>query len=180
MKYYGKYRGVVAVNVDPLGIARIMALCPALATTPLSWALPAVPWGGAALGTFVVPPVGAGVWIEFEQGDIDYPIWSGCYWNAPEEVPAQAKALLAQPGIAIQGPFLNSIVLGPGDSGTGSVSLRCGDASIEMSGLGGIVMTSGIATITVQAGNIAITNGVASISLEGPLVSVNDGALDVL
>jgi len=179
-KYYGKYRGVVVDNLDPLGIARVIATCPALATSTLSWALPALPWGGADTGTFIVPPVGTGVWIEFEQGDIDYPIWTGCYWSVAEEVPSQAKALLFQPGIVIQGPFLNSLVLGPGDTGTGGVSLRCGDVSLEMSALGGIVLTSGTATITVQVGSIEISNGVASIALDGPLVTVNDGALEVL
>jgi len=34
------------------------------------------------MGLFALPSVGAGVWIEFEHGDPDYPIWSGC-WNPP-------------------------------------------------------------------------------------------------
>jgi len=45
------------------------------------WALPCVPYAGKGVGLFLIPPVNAFVWIEFEQGDLDYPIWSGCFWG---------------------------------------------------------------------------------------------------
>ena len=54
--------------------------------------MPCVPLAGKQMGTFVVPPIGAGVWIEFEQGDPDYPIWTGCFWGIAAEVPALALA----------------------------------------------------------------------------------------
>jgi len=38
--------------------------------------------------------LGAGVWIEFEHGDPDYPIWSGCWFGSVAEVP---PVLLAPP-----------------------------------------------------------------------------------
>ena len=44
----------------------------------------------AASGLFLVPPVGANVWVEFEAGDPDYPIWAGCFWGTGE-VPALAR-----------------------------------------------------------------------------------------
>jgi hypothetical protein len=178
--FYGKYRGVVVDNVDPLELGRIMPTCPAISSGSLTWALPCVPWGGQAVGTFIIPPIGAGVWLEFEQGDIDYPIWTGCYWNRPEEVPLAARALLFEPGIAIQGQQLNSIVLGPGQSGAGSVVLQCGTASIELSEAEGIVMTSGPASVSIRIGAIQISNGLASIELSSGGVSVNDGALEIL
>ena len=46
----------------------------------------------AGVGFFLVPPVGANVWVEFEAGDPDYPIWTGCFWG-PGEVPAPAAAV---------------------------------------------------------------------------------------
>ncbi len=179
-RFYGKYRGVVVDNLDPLGMARVLAACPAIADGPLTWAMPCVPWGGDQVGTFIVPPSGAGVWIEFEQGDIDYPIWTGCYWNEPEEIPALARALLGQPGIAVQGAALNGIVLGNGPTGSGSLTLKCAGASIDISEAEGIVITSGAARIAIQIGEIEISNGIASIVLSGPTVTVNDGALEVL
>ena len=43
--------------------------------------MPCVPYAGSGVGFFAVPPVGANVWVEFEGGDPDYPIWSGCFWG---------------------------------------------------------------------------------------------------
>ena len=77
-KFYGKYRGTVISNEDPLQIGRIMALVPDVSNVmPTSWAMPCLPAVGIQYGICVLPPLGAGVWIEFEQGDPDYPIWTG-------------------------------------------------------------------------------------------------------
>jgi hypothetical protein len=92
-RYYGKYRGTVINNIDPEQRGRIMALVPdVLGIIPSSWAMPCVPIAGKQEGVFVVPQIGAGVWIEFEQGDPDYPIWVGGFWGAFAEVPTAALA----------------------------------------------------------------------------------------
>lgn len=88
MPNYGKYRGKVIDPVDPLQLGRIIALVPAISELPLSWAMPATPYAGAGVGFFAIPPVGANVWIEFEGGDVNYPIWTGCFWGEGE-VPAE-------------------------------------------------------------------------------------------
>ena len=86
--YFGKYRGKVENNVDPLQLGRIQVSVPAvLGEGTLSWAMPCVPYAGAGVGFFAVPPTGANVWVEFEGGDPDYPIWAGCFWGTGE-VPA--------------------------------------------------------------------------------------------
>ena len=176
-KSYGKYRGVVADNLDPLMIGRIVAVCPAIGDGPLTWALPCVPWGGPQTGMFVVPPVGAGVWIEFEQGDIDYPIWTGCFWSDPEEVPLLSTALGNQPGVAIANDLQTGIVLSAGPTG-GTITLQSADASIEISAQG-ILISAGATSIELELDVITITNGEASIVIAGPSVTVNDGALEV-
>ena len=82
-RFYGKYRGIVT-DVDASTL-RIKATVPAvLGQTPTGWCLPCVPYAGADVGFFFVPEAGAGVWIEFEGGDVSYPIWSGCYWRTGE------------------------------------------------------------------------------------------------
>ena len=97
-RYFGKYRGTVVENADPMMIGRILAIVPDVSNTfPTSWAMPCLPWGGIQTGVFCVPPIGAGVWVEFEQGDPDYPVWTGCYWGSAAEVPA--AALLSPPPI---------------------------------------------------------------------------------
>jgi hypothetical protein len=84
MPNYGKYRGKVVDPVDPLQLGRIVAIVPAISEMPLSWAMPATPYAGDGVGFFAIPPIGANVWIEFEGGDPNYPIWTGCFWGEGE------------------------------------------------------------------------------------------------
>ncbi|QIG49847.1 hypothetical protein G5V57_20255 [Nordella sp. HKS 07] len=84
-KVFGKHKGTVASNLDPEGYGRIQAFVPrVLKGVPSGWAWPCVPYGGPTSGFFSVPPPGAGVWIEFEDGDTSQPIWTGCYWGRGE------------------------------------------------------------------------------------------------
>ena len=81
-QYFGKYRGFVLNNIDPMQLGRILPEVPSVSPN-LPWAMPCVPYPGPNFaGALVIPPVGSSVWIEFEQGNIDYPIWSGCFWTA--------------------------------------------------------------------------------------------------
>src|SRR5258706_14152752 len=92
-RFYGKYRGTVINNVDPLQIGRIQVMVPDVSNViPSSWAMPCVPIAGKQMGTYIVPQAGAGVWVEFEQGNPDYPIWVGGFWGSAAEVPALALA----------------------------------------------------------------------------------------
>jgi hypothetical protein len=96
-RYYGKYRGLVVNNVDPLQLGRLQAMVPeVLGESPSGWAQPCAPYGGTACGFFAIPPVGAGVWIEFEAGDVSRPIWAGTWW-ATGEVPMDQLGVPAQP-----------------------------------------------------------------------------------
>src|SRR5438045_8574732 len=93
--FYGKYRGVVTDNKDPLMIGRVRAKVPdVLGDAESGWAMPCAPFGGSGMGFFALPAVGAGVWIEFEQGNPDYPIWSGCWFGSQSEIPS---SLLSPP-----------------------------------------------------------------------------------
>src|SRR5919109_2177280 len=95
-RFYGKYRGIVTVNVDPLNLGRLKAMVPeVLGEVPSSWASPCTPYAGIGAGFFAIPPIGAGVWIEFEAGDPSRPIWAGAWWAAGE-VPADQTGVPAQ------------------------------------------------------------------------------------
>ncbi len=90
-KFFGKYRGQVIDNKDPLYLGRIQVTVPAiLGDGRLSWALPSTPYAGKAVGFFAIPPVGTNIWVEFEGGDADYPIWTGCFWGQ-NELPKNAQ-----------------------------------------------------------------------------------------
>jgi hypothetical protein len=170
-KYYGKFRGTVINNIDPLQIGRIQVMVPDVsALLPTSWAMPCVPIAGKQQGMFVLPQIGAGVWVEFEQGDPDYPIWVGGYWGIVAEVPALA---LAPPPI----PPGQNIVL----QTTGQATLILSD-SAPTPASGGIVLKSATgATIVVNDSGIYIQNGKgASIIMTGPTVNINTGALTIV
>jgi uncharacterized protein involved in type VI secretion and phage assembly len=120
-KFYGIYRGTVVNNVDPMQMGRIMAMVPDVGSiTPSTWAMPAVPLAGKLMGTFMVPQIGAGVWIQFEAGDPDYPVWTGGWWGTAAEVPTLALAgVPGDPNIVLQTTLQNSIVISdlPGPTG---------------------------------------------------------------
>lgn len=169
-KFYGKYRGTVVNNVDPLQIGRIQVSVPDVSVIPGTWAMPCMPIAGKQEGIFMVPQIGAGVWVEYEQGNPDYPIWVGGFWGSFAEVPALALVPPAIPpgqNIVVQTTAQNAVVIS--DSPPTPVS-------------GGIVLKSTTgAMIVVNDSGIYIQNGKgASITLIGPTVTVNMGALVVI
>jgi Type VI secretion system/phage-baseplate injector OB domain len=170
-RFYGKYRGLVVENIDPEQIGRVLVQVPdVLGEIPSSWAMPCVPAAGIQAGCFVVPPIGSQVWVEFEQGDPDYPIWSGGFWGLAAEVPIFA---IAPPAI----PPGGNIVL----QTTGQNMIMVSDAPPSPV-TGGIVLKSvSGAMIVVNETGIYISNGQgAIITLTGPAVDVNLGALTVI
>jgi hypothetical protein len=170
-RYYGKYRGLVIENIDPQQIGRVLLEVPdVLGLTPSSWAMPCVPAAGPQAGCFVIPPIGSQVWVEFEQGDPDYPIWTGGFWGLVAEVPVFATAPPAIP------PGQNIVL-----QTTGQNMLLVSDAP-PTPATGGIILksTSG-AMIVVNDSGIYISNGQgAAITLVGPTVDVNLGGLTVI
>lgn len=90
-KFFGKYRGKVTSCQDPQNLGRIQVSVPAvLGQGRLSWAMPCTPYAGKDIGLFAIPPVGSNIWVEFEGGDLDSPIWSGCFWGEGE-LPENAR-----------------------------------------------------------------------------------------
>ena len=165
--YFGKFRATVVNNVDPLQIGRIQVMCPDVSSlVPTTWAMPCVPVAGINMGVFTVPMPGAGVWIEFEQGDPNFPIWVGGYWGLAAEVPLLAHLVPpGVPGFTIQTMLKNGIVISDTPGPTGGIQIQT---------------TTG-AMISVSDVGIIISNGKgAIISMLGPAVDINAGALTVI
>jgi uncharacterized protein involved in type VI secretion and phage assembly len=166
-KYYGKYRATVLDNIDPMQMGRIMVQVADVSNViPSSWAMPCLPFAGIQSGFYAVPAIGSGVWVEFEQGDPDYPIWVGCYWGSAAEVPA--LALAAPPAIqqvVVQTTQMNTLVISDVPGPTGGIILKS---------------TSG-ALIAINDIGITIDNGQgATIVMTGPSITINEGALEVV
>lgn len=170
-RYYGKYRGLVIENIDPEQMGRVLVQVPdVLGEIPSSWAMPCVPAAGIQSGCFIVPPIGSQVWVEFEQGNPDYPIWTGGFWGLVADVPVLATAPPAIPpgqNIVLQTTGQNMIMVSdaPPSPVTGGIVLK---------GVSG-------AMLVINETGIYISNGQgAMITLVGPTVDINLGALTVV
>jgi hypothetical protein len=180
-RYYGIYRGTVVQNVDPMQLGRIMVTVPDVGSiTPSTWATPCVPLAGKQEGTFMVPQVGAGVWVQFEAGDPDKPVWTGGWWGNALEVPtASMVPPPIPPGqtIVIQTTLQHLLLI----SDAPPLAMEAPVPPPAPPGTGGIVLRSPTgAMIVVNDTGIFLNNGKgASIELLGPSVMINKIALVV-
>lgn len=153
-RFYGKYRGSVT-DVDAATL-RIKAKVPAvLGDADSGWCMPCVPYAGKNAGLAFLPETGSGVWIEFEGGDVSYPIWVGCYWREGE-IPSDAT------------PTVKAIV-----TAEGAKLLFDDDAKT-------VTLTdSNENKVTLSSDGIALERGSKKVLVSDSKVSVNDGALEV-
>ncbi len=159
-QFLGKYRGTVVNNIDLERRNRIQAIVPDISSViPTSWAEACMPPGHA-----YIPMIGAGVWIEFEQGDPDYPIWSGSIAGSAIDVPLAAN--LTPPGVP-QTTIASSVT---------QHSITVSDSPAT----GIMLKTPGVTMISMtDGGGIIITNGAAAISMQGPVITIT-GTIVVL
>jgi hypothetical protein len=152
-RFFGKYRAVV-VDTDAQTM-RIKASVPSVLGEQTSgWARPCTPFAGPSMGFAFVPAVGSGVWIEFEGGDVSYPIWTGCYWHdgdQPSDATSSVLAIVTSAG--------QKILLDTG--GTITVSDQNGN------------------TVTLDSSGITLQGGGQSVALGNSGVNVNNGSLEV-
>lgn len=170
--YYGKYRATVINNVDPLQIGRIQVMVPDVsAIAPSSWAMPCLPMSGINSGVFALPLKGAGVWVEFEQGNPDHPIWVGGYWGLPAETPVLAKTVPpGMPGLTMQTTTLNGVVIND-TPGAGGVTIFCRGIPMVQVTDAGIMIGNGKGAAITMVGS--------AMSVVGFPVDINVGALTV-
>ena len=153
-RYFGKYRGVV-IDVDAATM-RVKASVPSvLGGVTSGWAAPCVPYAGPQVGFMMLPEIGGGVWIEFEGGDVSFPIWTGCYWNSGD-IPSSAASTL------------KAIVTAAGTLGfdTSANSVTVKDATQN--------------TVVIDSSGVTTTAGAGSVAVAAAGVSVNNGALEVM
>lgn len=160
-QYFGKYRGTCINNVDPMRQGRLQISCPqVLGANVMNWAMPCVPFAGMGEGFYMLPQVGSNLWIEFEAGNPDLPIWCGGFWG-PGQLPSNATL-----------PTTRTIK-------TLTAELTLDDTL----GITAQVMPPAVpapAAVKIGAAGIEISMGAAKVSLDVARVSLNDGALEVV
>ncbi|PRP92668.1 phage baseplate assembly protein V [Enhygromyxa salina] len=161
-RHFGKYRGVVKNNtLDEYG--RIQVTVSSVLDDKRVWAMPCVPYAGKDVGMLFLPENEANVWIEFEGGDLSYPIWSGCYWKKEDVAGIKQDAKLKQ----IKTQKLTITI----DDEAGSIKIE--NAS-------GTVLEINGGNITATA-NGEITNQVKTMKTKLNVIKfdVHDGAMSV-
>jgi uncharacterized protein involved in type VI secretion and phage assembly len=153
-RFYGKYRGTV-IDVDP-GTMRVKADVPAvLGTTVSNWALPCAPYAGDSVGFAFLPEVGSAVWIEFEGGDVSFPIWTGSFWLSGQ-VPSDAAA-----AVKVIATKQHKILL---NDDQGSITIEDSNGN----------------SVTMDSTGITLTRGSQTVQVSDAEVNINNGALEVV
>lgn len=164
-RFYGKYRATVLNNVDPQMQGRIQVqLGDQYGLFPSTWAMPAFSLAGVQSGVVALPAVMSMVWVEFEAGDPEHPIWTGAFWPDPAGFPplALAGATPVTPNIHLQTTTGTSVTLS--DNPAQQVFLKTATGAMILIGTAGILITNGQG---------------ASIAMVGPSVIINNGALTI-
>jgi uncharacterized protein involved in type VI secretion and phage assembly len=153
-RFYGKYRGIVS-DVDA-STMRIKAKVPSvLGETDSGWCMPCVPYAGPNVGFAFLPETGSGVWIEFEGGDVSFPIWVGGYWREgeyPSDAADHVKVIVTASPLELKL-----------DDDQGAITVTDSNGN----------------TVTLGGSGISLANGSSTVAVSSSSVSVNDGALEV-
>jgi hypothetical protein len=157
-RQYGKHRGTVANNIDPLSKGRLQVSVPAVyGTNTLNWALPCVPYAGNGVGFLFLPEPGTNIWVEFEGGDISHPIWTGCFWGDGQGIVGLPQTLvLKTPSGTLTFDQLNPLA----------------PVRLDIDGGSKLALSASGVKIETASG--------ATVELVGPMVKVNGDALQVI
>jgi hypothetical protein len=185
---YGKFRGKVLNNEDKLGLGRLQLLCPAVPGLKDGWALPCTPYAGKDVGFYAMPPKDANVWVEFEGGDPNYPVWTGCFWG-DDEMPLRpatpvrkvfktASCTLVADDTDDKGGFTLRVA-GPAAKeemfvtiGPDSIVLSCPQSKVTMK-MDSIEITVPQAVATMNASTIKLTVPTSAVTITGQSVKVD-------
>ena len=155
-RHYGKYRGTVTDNQDPRNQGRVRTKVPeVLADVDSGWALPCTPYAGDTTGAYAVPPVGAGVWVEFEAGDVSRPIWTGGWWGNGK-VPTDEAGTGATPDVKVTRSEQGLIIALHDDSQTIAVSDSNGSNLLKIEVQAGTVTLRASTKVVVDAPSIEL------------------------
>jgi uncharacterized protein involved in type VI secretion and phage assembly len=153
-KHWGKYRGIVRDRDDPERLGRLKLRVPSLLGDAVTgWAFPVSPYAGAGLGFFFVPQVDDLVWVEFAEGELEHPLWTGCSWAKPAgntEIPNEAQA--SYPDCQVLKTKSGSVIVFNDATGQEQIIVRARDGCE-------ITIDPNANVVTVKAANVLIQSG---------------------
>ena len=131
-KFFGKYRGSVLGNIDPERLGRLQVnVASVMGATRAVWAMPSFPCAGRMMGVWALPEVGGGVWVEFEEGDLTKPVWTGFWFASTGDIPALALAGdPAYPSIVLQTARQNCIALSDASGPAGGIVIKTASGAV--------------------------------------------------
>jgi hypothetical protein len=167
-KFYGRYRGTVANNVDPQRLGRLQVVVPdVLGDESCVWAEPATPLDGSNMGIFFVPDNNTGVWVEFQQGDPNYAIWTGGWRGSTSDEPDAASAAApTNPPIILQTRTQNQLIISssPGEGLTLQTSAGTQGPQI-------VITSTSIKLSTGQGATVELTGN--SVNINGTSLTIS-------
>lgn len=167
IRFFGKHRGRVTDIEDPLNLGRIKAVVPELlGGESTGWALPALPYAGPNQGLYTIPPIGAGVWIEFEAGDVARPIWSGCWWSEGT-LPQNEKGKEAKPPLKILRSSEGMLIALDDDAKTITLSDANGNNLLSIKSTSGQIVLKAATKIVIESPQIDMVQGASHPAVFG-------------
>jgi hypothetical protein len=158
-RFYGKYRALVSDNQDPNNLGRLRAKVPEVfQDVATGWALPALPYSGNGVGVYTIPAVDAGVWIEFEAGDVSRPIWTGCWWG-DNQLPKDETGASTTPGMKIVRTEQGLLLAFDDDGKTIALSDSNGKNFLKIEVQSGQIKLQAATKVVVEAPQIELVEG---------------------
>ena len=180
-RYYGKYRGIVESNEDGKHMGRLQVKVPSImGDKVIGWAMPCFPYGGGKdRGQYMVPEKDDGVWVEFEAGNLSYPIWSGV-WHAKDETPKGIDGNDPVPDVKVLKSKAGHIIQMDDTSDKENITIKDGkNKHVIVLDKKGIKMTDGVNSgqeIVLDGSGIIVTDkNKNKITMDQSGIKVTDG-----
>lgn len=155
-RFYGKYRGVVTDVDDPEQMGRLRARVPeVLDDVESPWALPCTPYAGDGVGQYTIPPVGAGIWMEFEAGDPARPVWTGSWWGK-DQLPEDEQGQTATPALKVTRTEQGTMLSMDDDNHVINLTDKEGNNFLKIEVNAGQVTVQGTTKVVVEAPQIEL------------------------
>jgi len=179
--YFGKYRAFVSDNEDPEQRGRLKLTIPTVLGAETSdWVLPCFPYGGGAgFGWLAVPPRDAQVVVEFIEGDISSPIWTGTFWRGEAEVPEDLSEG-NEPTTKLLKTESGHLLSFEDKDGETKITLRSAkEALVEMDDEGSIALTASdgaVVTLDAKAGTLTVADANSNtLTMSSSGIECSDG-----